>query len=58
MQEYEEVEIKNHPAVLSEYVKFLATCVGFNEAWSICKSVAEVKEKKIQKVDLEQNRMF
>jgi hypothetical protein len=32
MREYEELEFRNHLAVLLEYVKFLATHVGFNEA--------------------------
>jgi HD-GYP domain-containing protein (c-di-GMP phosphodiesterase class II) len=57
MREYEELEIKNHPAVSSEYVKFLATHVGFNEARSIRDSVAEV-ETKIQKVDVEQKKIL
>jgi hypothetical protein len=56
MREYEELEIKNHPAVSSEYVKFLATHVGFNKAQSIQDSVAEV-EKKVQKNNLELKRM-
>ncbi len=57
MREYEELEIKNHPAVSSEYVKFLATHVGFNEARSIRVSVAEV-EKMVQKADLKIKRMI
>ena len=57
MWEYEELEIKNHSAVSSEYVKFLATHVGFNEARSIRNSVAEV-EKKVQRVDAEQKKML
>ena len=52
MREYEELEIKNHPAVSSEYVKFLATHVGFNEARSIRDSVTEV-DKKVQRFDAE-----
>ena len=35
---------------------FLVTHVGFNEARSICDSVAEV-EKKVQKADLEIKKM-
>jgi hypothetical protein len=56
MREYEELEIKNHPAVSSEYVKFLATHVGFNEARSIRDSVTEV-DKKVQKIDTEIKRV-
>ena len=50
------MEIKNHPAVSSEYVKFLATHVGFNEARSIRDSVLEV-DKRVARLDAEQKKM-
>jgi hypothetical protein len=42
--------------VSSEYVKFLATHVGFNEARSIRDSVLEV-DKKVTRIDAEQKKM-
>jgi hypothetical protein len=57
VREYKELEIKNHPAVSSEYVKVLATHVGFNEAHSIQDSVLEV-DKKITRIDVEQKKMI
>jgi hypothetical protein len=43
--------------VSSEYVKFLATHVGFNEAPSIRDSVLEV-DKKVTRIDGEQKKMI
>jgi hypothetical protein len=55
MREYEELEINNHQAVSSEYVNFLATHVGFNEACSILDFVLEV-DKKITRINAEQKK--
>jgi hypothetical protein len=48
----EELKIKNHPAVSSEYAKFLTIHMGFNETCSIQDSVMEL-DKKVQNIDTE-----
>ncbi len=50
MEEYMVLEIKNHPSISSEYVKFLAAHATFKEVQGLKKKV-ELFEKKVPEFD-------
>jgi cell division protein ZapA (FtsZ GTPase activity inhibitor) len=50
MDEYMLLEIKNHPSISSEYVKFLAAHATFKEVQGLKKKVESV-EKRVPEID-------
>jgi hypothetical protein len=56
MDEYLKLEIKNHPAISSEYVKFLASHASFKDVQGL-KKTEEGIDKKIIALDKDMKKL-